>query len=290
METIQDATVNLVPYLQQGDYVASSFFISALTLAIVALYLFIQLNQVPISWRNPVLIGALIVLVSAVNSFYRRDFYVATSTDPTEFRFFDWFLTVPLMAIEFYLILKPLGARLGTFLRLLIASFWMLIWGYIGEAVFPENGILLGSIASLGLLGIIAVIFIEGYPKIFNHTGDKAIQRGYVFLSIFLPLGWMVYPICFMTTPGNILEGAMSSETVAILYNISGILNKAGLSLGIYLIAIYSQEGKAFFRNQTLIEQTFIPIETSSTSLGNRVDQQVLKPSVAKASSFTASP
>lgn len=242
METLTDVAINPDPVLAQADYVGASFFIASMMLLVSAIFLFFQVNRVPARYRNPVLIGTRVVAVAAFNSLFRRSYWVETQTNPTEFRFFDWFLTVPLMSIEFYLLLRDIGGKIGMLVRLLIASFWMLIWGYIGEALYPEQSIWLGSVASLGLVAIVSIIMAEGYPKIFRNTQDKALRRGYVALSIMLPLGWMVYPICFMAIPGNLLEGSLSVSSISLLYNIADVFNKAGLGLGVYLIAKHSQE------------------------------------------------
>jgi hypothetical protein len=109
METKIDVERNAESFLQIGDLVGATFFFSSLALLIVSLFIFLQLRGIDKKWKLPVLIAALVPLVAALNSFYRRNYWIITQTDPVEFRFFDWFLTVPLMAITFYFLLRPLG-------------------------------------------------------------------------------------------------------------------------------------------------------------------------------------
>jgi hypothetical protein len=58
---------------------------------------------------------------------------------PTFFRYVDWVLTVPLMCLEFYLILKVAGAKQSLLWKMIIYSLVMLVTGYWGEVVDPGN-------------------------------------------------------------------------------------------------------------------------------------------------------
>ena len=39
-----------------------------------------------------------------------RDHWVATQSSPVVYRYIDWLITVPLLMIEFFIILKAVGA------------------------------------------------------------------------------------------------------------------------------------------------------------------------------------
>ncbi|GIS48080.1 MAG: hypothetical protein Ct9H90mP20_7500 [Candidatus Neomarinimicrobiota bacterium] len=56
-----------------------------------------------------------------------RDVWVGSYTSPTEFRYIDWILTVPLMCVEFYLLTKT-GLS-----KMISASVVMLVTGYFGK-------------------------------------------------------------------------------------------------------------------------------------------------------------
>ena len=61
-------------------------------------------------WRNSMLVSALITGIAAVHYLYMRDAYAAMGDEGvTAFRYVDWILTVPLMCVEFYLILQKAG-------------------------------------------------------------------------------------------------------------------------------------------------------------------------------------
>ena len=62
-----------------------------------------------------------------------REYWGDSMRSPTFFRYVDWILTVPLMCVEFYLILKVAGAKkLNVEINCLISV--MLVTGYLGEA------------------------------------------------------------------------------------------------------------------------------------------------------------
>lgn len=237
METKFDAARNPDSFLQIGDLVGASFFITSMTLFAISIFILFRLRYIPSIWKEPVLIASLVPLIASINSFYRRSYWISTLTDPVEFRFFDWFLTVPLMAICFYYLLKPLGAKKRMFIMLLAGSIIMLGGGYIGESVFPESPVSWGILGTLGLCLIIGNIMAYGYPKIFQLGVDPALRKGYLFLSVLLPLGWSIYPFGYLSSPGNIMEGFLQMDTISLMYNFADVFNKGGLAIGIYLIA-----------------------------------------------------
>ena len=62
-----------------------------------------------------------------------RDYNLVTGDSPTFFRYVDWILTVPLMCVEFYLLTRLAGATKSLLWKLIFASTWMLVCGYIGK-------------------------------------------------------------------------------------------------------------------------------------------------------------
>ncbi|MEO0473855.1 MAG: bacteriorhodopsin [Bacteroidota bacterium] len=237
METQSDVLRNPESFAQIGDLVAFSFLLTSFALLAVSIFILIQLRSVSSRWRTPMILGFIVTAISSVSAFVRRDYWIVTETNPVEFRFVDWFLTVPLMAIIFYYILKPVGARRSMVVRLFVAALWMLLWGYLGEAIQPYNSMTWGILGTLGFAAIIAMIMIEGYPRVMKPEINPLFRKGYVFLSIFLPFSWTAYPIGYMTVPGNLLEGVVSVEAVSVMFNIADILAKGGLALGVYYLA-----------------------------------------------------
>ena len=116
------------------DYVGFTFFIGYMAMAAAAVFFFIERGSVDAKWKMSLLVSGLITGIAAVHYFYMRDYYLATGDNPTFFRYVDWTLTVPLMCVEFYLLTKAAGATRSLLWKLIIASTWMLVCGYIGES------------------------------------------------------------------------------------------------------------------------------------------------------------
>lgn len=261
METKDDVLRNPESFMQIGDAVAMSFSITFILLLAVSAFILIQFRRVPLKWRTPVSLGIVVTFISALSSFIRRDYWIVTQTNPVEFRFVDWILTVPAMSIIFYYILKPLDVSRSMLYRLFFGAVWMIGWGYIGESVWPESSITWGVLGTAGFALIIASIIADGYPRIFRTDINPTLQKGYFFLSVFLPISWSLYPLGYMTVPGNILEGAMSVNTVAIMYNIADVMAKGGLALGTAFLAI--RVGEHYFVDENETESLHAETETN---------------------------
>ncbi len=112
-----DALVNIQPLLlaqlKPGDYVGFTFFIGSMAMAAATVFFFFQFSQVDKKWKDSLLVSGLITFIAAVHYYYMRDFWATSGQSPTEFRYIDWILTVPLMCVEFYLVTKKAGAKIG---------------------------------------------------------------------------------------------------------------------------------------------------------------------------------
>ena len=84
-------------------------------------------------WRLSLLVAGLVTLVAAVHYDYMRDFWVVTGETPVVYRYIDWLITVPLLMIEFFIILRAAGSKVGngSFVRLLFGTLMMLLFGFL---------------------------------------------------------------------------------------------------------------------------------------------------------------
>ena len=111
-----------------------TFFIGCMAMMAASAFFFLSLNQFDKKWRTSVLVSGLITFIAAVHYMYMRDAAMAgDAMNITAFRYVDWILTVPLMCVEFYLILKVAGAKKSLMWRLIFLSVIMLVTGYMGE-------------------------------------------------------------------------------------------------------------------------------------------------------------
>jgi bacteriorhodopsin len=203
-----------------------------------AVFFFMERSSVEGKWKLSLLVSGLITGIAAVHYFYMRDFYLATGQSPTAFRYVDWTLTVPLMCVEFYLLTRPFGAKSSTLFKLIVASAWMLIAGFIGETSGIDNNILWGVLSTVGYLYIVYEVFVGDVAKLAKASNSEALNKAMFLLKIFITLGWSIYPIGYMVLPGNLLSGAFEVSSIDLFYNIADAINKIGFGLVIYSVAV----------------------------------------------------
>ena len=229
--------------LQAGDYIGFTFFTGYMSMLAASIFFLVERDSVTDKWKTSLLVSALITFIAAVHYYYMRGVWLETGTSPTQFRYIDWTLTVPLMCVEYYLILGPAGAKGGLLTRLLLGSIVMLVAGYIGEAVQPSNNVLWGIVSTLGWAAIIYEIYFGEASRLAAASTNASIQSGYRALRWFTLVGWAIYPIGYMLLPGNLLSGLVSgadltkTSPVDLAYNIADAINKIGFGLVVYTIA-----------------------------------------------------
>ncbi len=221
-----------------ADPIAITFFIGYMAMFASAVFFFMERSSVEGKWKLSLLVSGLITGIAAVHYYYMRDFYLATGESPTAFRYVDWTLTVPLMCVEFYLLTKPFGAKGSTLFKLILASAFMLVTGFIGETSGIDNNILWGVLSTVGYLYIVYEVFIGDVAKLAQGSNSEALNRAMFLLKIFITLGWSIYPIGYMVLPGNLLSGAFEVSSIDLFYNIADAVNKIGFGLVIYSVAV----------------------------------------------------
>ena len=225
------------------NYVGFTFFIGYMAMAAAAVFFFFERSRVEDKWKMSLLISGLITGIAAVHYFYMRDYYLATGDNPTFFRYVDWTLTVPLMCVEFYLLTKAAGATKSLLWKLIIASTWMLVCGYIGEAMSDGStghSVQWGVLSTLGYLYILYTVWLGEVAQLAEASKSDVVKRGVRTLAWFVLVGWAIYPIGYMCMDGGWLNSALGwgSENVDLWYNIADAINKIGFGLVVYNIAI----------------------------------------------------
>ena len=147
--------------LKADDLVGVSFWMISMALVAATAFFFLEIQRVSAKWKTSLTVSGLVTLVAASHYFYMRDVLVSTGDSPTVFRYIDWIITVPLLMVEFYLILSAITkVPSGVFWRLMIGTLVMLVGGYLGEA--GRINVWLGFI--IGMLGWFFILW-----EIFNH-------------------------------------------------------------------------------------------------------------------------
>ena len=106
------------------SYIAFTFFVGTMAMMAASVFFFFELNNTSKKWRTSVLVSGLITFIAAVHYYYMRGYNLETGDSPTFFRYVDWILTVPLMCVEFYLITKKAGAKIGLLWKKLAKKYY----------------------------------------------------------------------------------------------------------------------------------------------------------------------
>jgi len=232
--------------LKSDDFVGISFWLISMALMASTVFFLWETQSVTAKWKTSLVVSALVTFIAAVHYFYMRDVWVATQSTPTVYRYIDWLLTVPLLMIEFYLILRAIGvASSGIFWRLLIGTLVMLIPGYMAESGYLN--ITVGFV--IGMLGwfyILYEIFLGEAGKAAEATTSDAVKFAYKAMRWIVTVGWAIYPVgyIFGYMTGS-TDGAANQEVLNIVYNLADLVNKIAFGLLIWYAATSESQALA---------------------------------------------
>ena len=229
----------LVAKMDPTDYVGFTFFVGCMAMMAASAFFFLSLNQFDKKWRTSVLVSGLITFIAAVHYMYMRDAAMAgDAMNITAFRYVDWILTVPLMCVEFYLILKVAGAKKSLMWRLIFLSVIMLVTGYMGE--MGTDAVLWGTVSGLAYFAIVYEIWLGGAAKLAKEAGGDVLAA-HKILCWFVLVGWAIYPVGYMAGTAGWYGAAGEffgmNLDMDVLYNIADAINKIGFGLVIYSLA-----------------------------------------------------
>lgn len=228
--------------LSSADPIGMSFWLISMALVAATAFFFIERDRVAGKWKTSLTVSGLVTLIAAVHYFYMRDVWVSTGSSPTELRYIDWLLTVPLLMVEFYLVLSAVTkVPARVFWKLLLGSIAMLGFGYAGE-----TGMLGVTPAFIfGLLGwafIVWEIFKGEASQINAGLSNDHVQKAYKTMTLLVTVGWAIYPLGYFL--GYFLGGA-DAATLNIVYNIADVWNKIAFGVVIWAAAVADTEAKA---------------------------------------------
>ena len=221
-----------------------TFWIGFAAMLASTMFFFSAMNMVADKWKTSMLVSALITGIAAVHYYYMRDQWADGLGSPTELRYIDWILTVPLMVVEFAL-LTGVGMA-----KLFWLSVVMLVTGYIGE-----SGIVAGGPALWGGISGAAYFLMAhevGCLRVFSDTapsgavGDAlASAKGKVpaagkMLQWFVLVGWSIYPLGYLlgTADGQWYAGISALNLpMDVIYNIGDAINKIGFGMAVWSAA-----------------------------------------------------
>ncbi len=227
------------------NYVAFTFFIGTMAMMAASVFFFFEVGNTSQKWRTSVLVSGIITFIAAVHYYYMRGYNLENNASPTFFRYVDWLLTVPLMCVEFYLITKKAGAKIDLLWKLIAASVVMLVTGYIGEGIYPNETIswVWGALSGAAYFYIVYLVWF-GEVATLATASSPAVASANKALGWFVLVGWAIYPLGYILgTKGGLFgmeivaNRAAASAAMDIVYNIGDAINKIGFGLVIYALS-----------------------------------------------------
>jgi len=221
--------------LDANDYVGVSFWLVTAALLAATVFFFLERDNVSAKWRTSLTVSGLVTGIALWHYLYMRGVWVETGTSPTVFRYIDWLLTVPLLIVEFYLILRAVtDVAASLFWKLFVGSLVMLIFGYLGEA-----GIMAAWPAFIiGCLAWFYMIYVlwggEGAAAR-DASGNAAVQSAYNTMMYIIIIGWVVYPAGYFL---GYLAGGVNEGTLNLVYNLADFINKILFGIVIWAAAV----------------------------------------------------
>jgi len=224
--------------LNSHDFVGISFWLISMALVAATAFFFLETQRVAGKWKTSLTVSGLVTMVAAVHYFYMRDVWVDTGSTPTVYRYIDWLITVPLLMVEFYLILSAVTkVSVNVFWRLLIGTLVMLVGGYLGEAGYMDAtpAFIIGM---LGWAYILYEIFAGEASKVNAGQAPKSVQYAFSLMRKIVTFGWAIYPLGYYF---GYLTGASPEDSMKqlnIVYNFADLLNKIAFGVIIWSVAV----------------------------------------------------
>lgn len=233
-----------VSRIATDDYVGFTFFVGTMAMMAASAFFFLSMNSYERKWRTSILVSGLITFIAAVHYWYMRDYWAVNAESPTFFRYVDWVLTVPLMCVEFYLILKVAGAKKSLMWNLILWSVVMLVTGYLGETIYREDAWLWGLISGIAYFIIVYIIWFGPAKRLAVEAGGPVLSA-HKTLCWFVLVGWAIYPVGYMAGTPGWYEGIFGGLPMDVVYNIGDAVNKIGFGLVIYNLAVEATKKEA---------------------------------------------
>jgi len=223
--------------LASDDFVGISFWLVSMACLAATVFFFLERGSVPANWRVSITVAGLVTGIAFINYMYMREAWAMTGESPTVYRYIDWFITAPLLMLEFYFVLAALGkVNSGVFWRLLIGSVVMLVGGFLGELDYI-NSIVGFSIGMAGWIYILYEIFSGEAGKRAEKSGNKIFITAFGAMRMIIIVGWAIYPLGYVF---GYLTSDVDTKALIVIYNAADFLNKIAFGLIIWVAAMSS--------------------------------------------------
>jgi len=222
-------------YLATDDFTGITFWLISMGMLAATAFFFIEQSNVSAAWRKSVTVAGLVTGIAFIHYMYLRSVWVEIGDAPTVYRYIDWFITIPLQLVEFYLILSAVKKVNGNiFWRILFGALVMLIGGYLGQAGFinPTLGFIIWI---TGWIYILYEIFSGEAGKVAAKSGNKALVTAFGSLRMIVTIGWAIYPLGYIF---GYLTAGIDANSLNAIYNLADFINKIAFGLIIWSCAV----------------------------------------------------
>ena len=223
-----------VALLQPDDFVGFTFWLVSIACLATTAFFFLEHGSVAPAWKVSIAVAGIVTGIAFIHSMYMRNVWVGTGDSPTVYRYIDWLITMPLLAIEFYLILSAVRKVSSIiFWKLLIGTLVMVLGGYAGEAgyISPFLGFVIWMV---GWLYILYEIFTGEARKLCDKSTNDDLVTAFEKMRMIVTIGWAIYPLGYVF---GYLTGGVDSNTLNVIYNFADFINKIAFGLVIWVAA-----------------------------------------------------
>ena len=214
------------------------FFVGYIAMGAAFVFFMSERNSVAPQYRTTMTISALTVGIAAFHYYYMRGVYADYGEVSIEYRYMDWIITVPLMALKFPSLVgkdaitdaKAFG--MGFTGICFTGALIMIGFGYLGEsgAIPGMAGLVLGGVGWAMIIVATGTPWSNGKGVDNNKIAPELLWSANA-LRWFIVVGWIIYPIGYLFNPTAGVSDAVSAEIMAVLYNIADIINKIGFGI-----------------------------------------------------------
>ncbi len=222
-------------FLASDDFVGISFWLLSMACLASTVFFFLERGSVPVGWRVSITIAGLITGIAFINYMYMRKIWMIGEMS-TLYRYIDWFITVPLIMLQFYFVLSAVKkVPIRIFWKLLIGSIIMVCGGYLGEAGYVINAMTGFIIYMVGWIYILYEVFSGDAGVIVAKSGNKPLVTAFGGMRTIITIGWAVYPLGYIF---GYLTGGIDANSLNVIYNAADFINKIAFGLIIWAAAM----------------------------------------------------
>ena len=220
--------------IQPDDFVGFSFWLISMSCLAATVFFFLEHSSVSQAWKVPITIASLITGITFIHSAYVGSIWISTNDAPIIYKYIDWLITMPLLAIQFYFVLSSARkVSVMIFWKLLLGAIIMVIGGYVGEAgyVLPFLGLIIWM---AGWSYILYEIFSGDAGLFVSRSSNEDLVATFGAMRIIVTVGWTIYPLGYVF---GYLTGGIDSNSLNVIYNFGDFVNKIAFGVVIWSAA-----------------------------------------------------